>query len=171
MEEIDIIDDNGSVLFQVSKDEAHKKGLLHKTVIAQVFDSEKRWLLVRQAKHKQDPGKLVSPVGGHLRTKEDGLDALFREAYEELAFREFVHKYIGHVVHNRKVGETRENHFFVAYEIYSNTKPVLNHESTDFRYFTEEELIKELTTHPDIFGESFHVLAKTFYSHLFDKTL
>lgn len=171
MEQVDIVDSNGNVLFQTSKEEAHKKGLLHKTVVGEVFDSKGRWLLVKQAAHKQDPARFVNAVGGHIRSKEDHIDALFREAYEELGYREFVHKYIGHVVYNRKVGDTHENHFFVVYEIYSDVKPALGNESTDFNYFVEDELKKVLHESPHLFGDAFDVVAKTFYSHLFEKDL
>lgn len=38
-EQIDIVDEDCNVLFSTSKREAHAKGLLHRTVIAEIRDS------------------------------------------------------------------------------------------------------------------------------------
>ena len=63
MEKVDVVDKNLKVLYSVEKQEAHDKGFLHPTVIAEVINSRGEWLLVKQAGHKQDPGQFVSPVG------------------------------------------------------------------------------------------------------------
>ena len=83
-EAVDIVDENCKVLFSVPKSEAHEKGLLHRTVIAEIKDNQGRWLLVRQASHKQDAGQFVSPVGGHVKSGETAEEALKREVLEEV---------------------------------------------------------------------------------------
>lgn len=40
MEMVDIVDNDLRVLYQVTKKEAHEKGLLHKCVIAEVANSQ-----------------------------------------------------------------------------------------------------------------------------------
>ncbi len=56
MEYVDIVDKDVKVIGKAPKVEAHKKGLLHPTVIAEVINSKGEWLLVKQASHKQDAG-------------------------------------------------------------------------------------------------------------------
>ena len=64
---VDVVDGKDRVLYQTSKQDAHDKGLLHRTVISEIRDSKGNWILVRQAKDRQDAGQYVSPVGGHVR--------------------------------------------------------------------------------------------------------
>lgn len=78
MEQVDIIDENLKVLYSCDKSEAHEKGLLHATVIAEVHNSKGEWMLVKQASDKQDAGQYVSPVGGHVAAGESFEDALRR---------------------------------------------------------------------------------------------
>jgi 8-oxo-dGTP pyrophosphatase MutT (NUDIX family) len=113
---------------------------LHRTVVSEVFDSEGRWLLVRQADDRQDAGRWVSPVGGHVQAGEGMAEALARETLEELGFA---------VGHAREVGQylfcrtmpigTIEN-LSSWREQRSDTIPRLNHESVEYRYFDEAEL-------------------------------
>lgn len=80
-EQVDIVDENNTVLYQTSKQEAHEKGLLHQCVIAEVVNKNGEMLLVKQSVTKQEPGKYVSPMGGHVRSGETLDDALKREMY------------------------------------------------------------------------------------------
>jgi len=161
---LDIIDEQGNVVEVVTKKEAHRQGLLHKTVISEVIDSNGRWLLVKQSATRQDAGQYVSPVGGHVASGENEIDALKREAAEEVGItKDFKYEYVGRKVFNRKVLERQENHLFVVYIIHSDAKPVLNYESESYRYFTEEELRKEITKHPKHFGAAFHFVIDNFF--------
>lgn len=84
---VDIVDENENKIGVATKREAHAQGLLHKTVISEVVDSSGRWLLVKQASHKQDAGQYVSPVGGHVASGETNEQALRREVSEEIGTR------------------------------------------------------------------------------------
>jgi isopentenyl-diphosphate delta-isomerase len=164
---LDIIDEEGKVIEVATKSEAHRRGLLHKTVIAEVIDSKGRWLMVKQSAGRQDAGQYVSPVGGHVSSGETETEALKREAREELGLvDDFKYKFIGRKAFNREVLQRRENHQFVVYEIYSDAEPVLNYESESYKYFTKEELKKELNDHPKFFGAAFHFVVNNFFSDL-----
>jgi len=163
---LDIIDEQDNVIEVVTKKEAHRRGLLHKTVISEVIDSTGRWLLVKQSTTRQDAGQYVSPVGGHVASGENEIDALKREAAEEVGItKDFKYEYVGRKVFNRKVLERQENHLFVVYTIHSDAKPVLNYESESYRYFTEEELRKEIANHPKHFGDAFHFVIDNFFQN------
>lgn len=166
MEYVDVIDKNNRIIGNAPKTEVHKKGLLHRVIIAEVHDSKNRWLLVRQSKDRQDGGQFVSPVGGHVSSKEEPNAALIRETQEELGFKPVRFTFIGQVPFNRYVLDRQENHFFMLYDIRSNAIPVLNKEAIEYRYFTENELKRGLKVTPKLFGDAFHFVVDTFFPKL-----
>lgn len=164
---VDIVDDNGSFTEVVTKQEAHRRGLLHKTVISEVIDSKSRWLLVKQAKDRQDAELYVSPVGGHMISGETEDETLKREAKEELGLEgDYDYEFVGKARFNRDVLGRKENHWFIVYKIYSDAEPKLNHESESCRYFTEQELKQELKEYPERFGGAFHFVVKNIHKFL-----
>lgn len=167
IEIVDIVDENNQVIRKIDKLEAHNKGLLHRTIIAELIDSKGNWTLVKQASNKQDPGQFVSPVGGHVTSGETEIDALKREAQEEIGLKDFKFKYVGRAIYNRRVRRKQENHFFIVYEIYSDLSPTINEESVDFRKFTPGELKAELKFHPLLFGDAFRFVINNFYKNYF----
>ena len=164
---LDIIDEHDNKIKTITKRDAHKDGLLHKTIISEVIDSKGRWLMVRQSKDRQDAGQYVSPVGGHVAAGETEVEALKRETNEEVGLvGDFKYKYVGRAVFNREVIERKENHLFIVYKIYSDAQPILNDESESCKYFTEEELSSDLKERPELFGDAFHFVVKQFFPHL-----
>lgn len=164
---VDIVDENENFIKTVAKREAHEKGLLHKTVIGGVIDSQGKWMLVKQSKDRQDAGQYVSPVGGHVTSGETDNQALERESEEELGWKgSLKYELVGKKIFDRHVIGRHENHFFIFYKIYSDIKPILSHEADDFRYFSEEELKKEIKENPKMFGDAFHFVVKEFFPHL-----
>ena len=121
IENVDIVNENDEILFSVPKTEAHQKGLLHRTVIAEIKDKQGRWILIRQSPIKQDSGQFVSPVGGHVKSGETVQEALKREALEEAGLASFKYKYIGKTIYNRNVLSRHENHYFILYEIFKQS--------------------------------------------------
>src|SRR3989344_1897784 len=169
-EKIDIVNKSLKILYKTTKKTAHRRGLLHKTVIAEVVDSKGKYLLVKQAADRQDPGQYVSPVGGHVRSGESDVDALKREALEELGISDFEYRYSGKTIFHRHVLGRDENHYFVIYEIKSDHKPKLNHESVGYKKFTRSELKKELIKNPGQFGAAFLACPPVMYSGLVRKS-
>ena len=163
---LDIVDENDAVLFQASRAEAHKKGLLHRCVLAQLINSRGEWVLVTQASDRQDAGQLVVPVGGHVRAGEESGDALMRETLEEIGFDIFEKKFIGKTIFRRTVLGRDENHLFHFYEIYSDIQPRITEETAGFEVFAKGQLKKEIQQNPGKFGDAFYFTAKTFYPDL-----
>lgn len=163
---VDIVDENNNILYQVTKQEAHQKGLLHRTVISEIYDSQGRWVLVKQASDRQDAGQWVSPVGGHARTGETEEDALKRETQEETGLKDFDFKLKGRIIYNREVLGRKENHYFVLFEIHSDVPITLNEESVEFKAFTKDELKLEIKEHSERFGAAFHAIIDKFYPEL-----
>lgn len=161
---VDVVDEQEKVLKTVSKKEAHEQGLLHKTVIAEVIDSQGRYLFTKQSSNRQDAGQYVSPVGGHVTSGETNEQALKREAFEELGLSgEYKFEIEGKAIFNREVLGRKENHYFIVYVIYSDVEPKLNEESDSYAYFTKRELKSELKNHPELFGAAFHFVVKNIF--------
>lgn len=166
VEVVDIVDEVENVIGNASKNDAHKKGLLHRTVIAEVIDKTGRMLLVKQSSSRQDAGQFVSPVGGHVSSGETNDEALKREAMEELGISDFTFKLVGKAIFSRDVLGRHENHFYIVYEIYSDAEPVLNHESESFVRFSKTHLKKRIHEAPEEFGAAWHFVVKNFYPEL-----
>ena len=159
---VDIIDANRKPLKQAPKTEAHKHGWLHKTVIGYLKFGDD-WSLVRQASDRQDAGQLVAPVGGHVKAGESEIDALLREAEEEIGTRNVRYKHVGDKVFHRQVIGRDENHLFVVYEIETEDPIVLNEESVAIERFSADELKKALSEHPERFGDAYFFVLESFY--------
>jgi len=164
MELVDIVDKNDQIIGNIAKDIAHEKGLLHRTVIAEVINTKGEWLLVKQASHKQDAGQYVNPVGGHVSSGETEDEALKRETAEEVGIKNFKYNHVGKVIFNRKVIGRKENHYFIVYEIYSDENIQLNDESVDYKWFSKSEIESLIKNNPKMFGDGFHFVWNNFYS-------
>lgn len=159
---IDIVDKSGKVLRQIMKSQAHKDGSLHKTVIGYVRDGD-NWTLVRQASDKQDAGQLVAPVGGHVEAGETEIEALKREAMEEIGADNITYTLKGRAIFERYVIGRHENHYFIVFEISTDEPLVLNHESVATETFTKQELKDALKNRPQDFGDAFYFVLESFY--------
>lgn len=165
-EMVDVVDDGDNVLYPIKKREAHEKGLLHRTIISEIKTSDGRWIMVKQSSDRQDAGQYVSPVGGHVGTGETEEDGLKREALEECGIKDFNYRLIGKKIFNRTILNRQENHYFILYEIYSDSEITLNEESESYRIFTEQEMKDGLKKTPELFGAAFHFIVRTFYPEL-----
>lgn len=161
-EQVDIVDETGSVLRQELKTESHIHGWLHKTVIGYLRDGD-NWRLVRQTADRQDAGQLVAPVGGHVQAGESDIDALLRESEEEIGTRNISYKEKGRAIFHRHIIGRNENHFFIIYEINTKDPIVLGDEAESIETFTKDELKLSLTENPENFGEVHYFVLEKFY--------
>lgn len=160
---VDVVDEEGKVLYQIDKKIAHQKGLLHKTVITGVINSKGELLLIKPYSHKQDAGQYVSPVGGHIKSGETDEEGLKREVKEEIGIVNFTFKFIGKAIFNRQVLDRRENHYFYIYETFTDKTPKLGDEAESYKWFTKNELKKTLKENPTDFGDAYIFVVKNFY--------
>lgn len=163
---VDIVNEQDEVIGQMGKQEAHRIGALHRTVIAELENSRGNLILVRQSASRQDAGKLVNPVGGHVKAGENLEEALKREVAEETGITDFKFKFIGKAIFYRQVLGRAENHYFIVYKIFSDQKPVPNYEGLGFEEFEKEELEKQVKQNPEKFGEAFHFVMKEFWEEI-----
>ena len=86
-----VVETNGMVIGRSSREYCHSGAkVLHPVVHLHIIDRFSRIYLQKRPLFKKiQPGKWDTAVGGHVSYGEQLLEALFREAYEELRFREF----------------------------------------------------------------------------------
>ena len=92
MEMLDIYDAAGNCIGQAPRKECHgNPALLHHTSHVVVFHPEEPALLLQLRRKDKDiqPGKWDTAVGGHVSYGESIVEAVYREAFEELRFVEF----------------------------------------------------------------------------------
>lgn len=165
-EMVDVVDEKDNIVESASKSNAHSRGLLHRTVISEIIDSQGRFILVLQSPDRQDAGQYVSPVGGHVQTGETEEEALKREALEEVGLQDFEFHLVGKEIFNRNILGRQENHYFILYEIHSDENLVLNHESVGYKAFTSKELKQAIKKTPEKFGAAFYFILEKFYPQL-----
>lgn len=163
---IDIVNKKGKVIGTATRAEAHEKGLLHKTVLAQVHDSKGNWILIRQSADRQDPGMHVSPMGGHVDSGETDDDAMRRETAEELGITNFAYTRLGTFIFDRHVLGRHENHYFIVYRIDSDQPFTINHEIESYTTFSEADLKRAMKETPERFGPTLFLVARHFYPHI-----
>lgn len=82
---IDEVNDKGEIIGEIDKDIAHKEGRLHKAIHLWIINDDGEVLLQKRCGDKKlYPNTWDVSVGGHVSTKENSIDALWREAKEEL---------------------------------------------------------------------------------------
>ena len=82
----DIIDEHDNVIGQASREEAHKKSMLHRIVDIFIFNSKGELLLQKRSEKKDtNPGLWTFSAGGHVEYGETYLEAANKELEEELA--------------------------------------------------------------------------------------
>ncbi|MDE5847412.1 MAG: NUDIX domain-containing protein [Muribaculaceae bacterium] len=91
-----VVDEAGNVLGRATRGECHGGSkLLHPVVHLHVFDAEGRLYLQHRPAWKDiQPDKWDTAVGGHVDFGENVMDALRREAREELGLTDFTPEYL-----------------------------------------------------------------------------
>ena len=86
-----IVEPNGLVIGRSTREYCHSGAKpLHPVIHIHIIDRFSRIYLQKRAAHKDiQPGKWDTAVGGHVSYGESLLEAVYREASEELGFTEF----------------------------------------------------------------------------------
>ena len=86
MEEMfDVVDSSDKVIGRASREEIHRKGLLHRSTHLLVFDGSGRVLLQKRSMRKDRfPGRWDSSVSGHVDSGEHYDECVVRETMEEI---------------------------------------------------------------------------------------
>ena len=84
MEYVDILDMNGNKIGVKSREEASKDKDIYRIVYLWIITNEKILIQQRSFNKKSNPGLWDCAVAGHVLSGENSVDAILREAKEEL---------------------------------------------------------------------------------------
>ena len=86
-----LVDENGNITGAATRGECHNGSMMmHPVVHLHVFNSKGELYLQKRPEWKDiQPGKWDTAVGGHVSYGESLIEAVYREASEELGFTEF----------------------------------------------------------------------------------
>lgn len=86
-----VVEPNGLVIGRAAREYCHSGAKpLHPVIHIHIIDRFSRIYLQKRSMHKDiQPGKWDTAVGGHVSYGESIVEAVYREAYEELRFHEF----------------------------------------------------------------------------------
>ena len=92
MEYLDIVDENGKPTGKtVSREEAHAKGIMHRTahvwIVRPTGDGYEVLLQKRSEKKESYPGMYDTSSAGHIQAGDEPLESALRELEEELGIR------------------------------------------------------------------------------------
>lgn len=148
-----VVDEEGNTTGIAPRHVCHdgKSFLLHPVVHLHVFNSNGEIYLQKRSSSKDvQPGKWDTSVGGHIAPEENVIDALRREAREELGIEVENQVFQGRYVWQSKV----ERELVSSFYIITDVTPEVNPEEIDEgKYWTREE-IKE-NTGKNIFTPNF----------------
>ncbi len=84
----DVVDENDNVIGKASREECHKRGLIHRSVMFFIFDDEDKVLVTKRTKTKDFfPGYWSIVLGGHVHVGESYDEAVVRELEEEAGLK------------------------------------------------------------------------------------
>ena len=83
-EKLNIVDENNNIIGEETREDIHKKGLLHREVHVWIYNDNMDILFQRRAPDKDTfPGLLDASVGGHIDLGESREEAAIKELKEE----------------------------------------------------------------------------------------
>jgi isopentenyldiphosphate isomerase len=148
-----IVDEDGNETGKDLRSVCHdgKSMLLHPVVHLHLFNTRGELFLQKRAKTKDiQPGKWDTSVGGHISPGETPLEALFREASEELNLKGFTPKLLGKYVWE----SSRERELVNSFSAISDMIPIPDKdEIDDGRYWSLKEIEENLGK--DVFTPNF----------------
>lgn len=149
MEMLEVFDENNhSLEYAIERDKVHEQKLWHRHVSAWIMNDKGLILMQKRSmKKKKNPG-LWSKTGGHVEYKEEPIQAIKREVYEEIGLKINDYEWIELFKNDKE----KEKYFSYGYIIFTNLKEdefVLQNEEVDLvKYFSIEEL-EQNKTNPD----------------------
>jgi len=154
---IPIVDENDEIIRYENQEIVNKNPeFIYRVSFLWVTDTKGKILLAQRAFNKKhDPGKWGPAVAGTVEEKETYESNIIKEAEEEIGLKD-----IKPILGAKRRRKTKYNYFAQEFLLVLpsgfNDFKVEEDEVADVRWFTEEELKKELKENPDNFLKVIH---------------
>ena len=154
----DVVNEDDMVIGDASRAECHEQGLIHRSVMFFVFDSERKVLVTKRTQNKDFfPGYWSLVLGGHVQSGESYEEAVVRKIKEEIGIS--VKPYLISFF-KKRIPEEKEN--VKVYGVKAEDKIKLNEDELESgEFLTFDGLEKRIE------GEDFLPETEILYSILF----
>ncbi len=162
-----IVDENDKVVGADTRDNVHKKGLLHREIAVMVFNSKGEMLLQK----RKDNGRYSFSAGGHFSASENCLQAAMRETKEEIGIelKESKLKEIAKLRRDVSRDGLRNNVFLRIFEARKDFRirdfKIDKSEVESIKFFSIEQIEKMISYNPESFGRGFRKMFEMFYKN------
>ena len=158
-EKVILVDKNDNEVCTMEKQEAHVKGLLHRSFSVFIFNDKNELLLQRRAVKKYHSGGLwTNTCCSHPRQNEKTKDAAKRRLLEEMGMRSTLIKQFDFVYKAKLDNNLYEHEFDHVFFGFTNDLPIINPEEVEeYTYKTLEDIGNEMKSIPDKYTEWFKI--------------
>ena len=153
-EYLDILDENGNKTGEKdTRENIHKKGLLHSEVAAFIYTNSGKILLQKRTSNKKTYAGIWSVTGGHVLSGENNDEAIIREIKEELNLNiKIENKTLVAIYKSKKIkDDIINNKFFSIYNVEIREEDISKitiqtEELEDVKMFSIEEIENIITS-------------------------
>lgn len=164
---IAIVDENDKVIGADTRDNVHKKGLLHREIAVLLFNKKNEMLLQK----RKDNRRYGFSAAGHFSTSENYLQGAIRETKEEvgLELKENDLKEIAKLRRDVSWDGLRNNLFLKVFEAKKYLKigdfNIDISEVDSVGFFSIKQIEKMINENPESFGRGFRKVFEQFYKN------
>jgi isopentenyl-diphosphate Delta-isomerase len=153
LKDIILVDKNDTPIGESTKEEAHRKGLLHRCFSIFILNDNNELLLQQRALDKyHSPGLWTNACCSHPKPGETTVDAAHRRLQEEMGFDcdlEEIFSFVYRAEFENNLIEHEFDHVFIGY--YNGKVSPDASEVNDYKWIDLEVLKKDIKNNPNLY--------------------